>query len=97
LRALADAYPGHLRLLAAPRPLAPLAALTGAVHATVPVAPLAPLPPRLPRADIAVNLHGKGPQSHGVLLAARPGRLVAFAHPDVPGVRRSPPWNEEEH
>jgi ADP-heptose:LPS heptosyltransferase len=97
LRALADAYPDHLRLLAAPRPLAPLAALTGAVHATVPVTPLASLPPLLQAADVAVNLHGKGPQSHQVLLAARPRRLVAFTHPDVPAGRPAPPWNEEEH
>ncbi|HYH48144.1 MAG TPA: glycosyltransferase family 9 protein [Acidimicrobiia bacterium] len=97
LRALADAFPGHRRLLAAPVPLAPLAALTGAVHDTVPVEPLTPLPPRLFGADIAVNLHGCGPQSHRVLLAARPRRLIAFAHPEVPESAPGPAWPSDVH
>lgn len=38
----------------------------------------------LPRGAVAVNLHGDGPQSHRLLLAAAPSALLAFAHPDVP-------------
>ena len=91
-RALADAFPGHRRLLAAPASLAPLAALTGAVHGTVPVEPLAPLPPEVFGAEIAVNLHGCGPQSHRVLLGARPRRLIAYANAEVPESAGGPPW-----
>jgi ADP-heptose:LPS heptosyltransferase len=97
LRALAHAFPDHRRLLAAPAVLGPLARLTGAVHATVDTAPLAPLRPSLWGADVAVNLHGRGPQSHRVLLAARPRRLIAFAHPAVRCTRTSPPWPAEDH
>jgi len=79
LRALAGAFPGHRRALAAPAAIAPLAALVGAVDAVVDVAALAPLPSELRGADVAVNLHGRGPESHRVLIAARPRRLIAFA------------------
>jgi ADP-heptose:LPS heptosyltransferase len=81
LRALARAFPEHHRVLAAPAALAPLAALTGAVDAVAGAAPLAPLPAHLHGADVAVNLHGRGPQSHALLRAARPRRLVAFGEP----------------
>jgi ADP-heptose:LPS heptosyltransferase len=81
LRALARAFPGHRRVLAAPAALAPLVALTGSVDEVADTAPLAPLPPRLHGADVAVNLHGRGPQSHAVLRAARPRRLIAFGEP----------------
>jgi ADP-heptose:LPS heptosyltransferase/uncharacterized protein YjbJ (UPF0337 family) len=76
LRALRRAFPGDRIVLAAPQPLEPLAALTGAVDAVADTAPLGPAPPG---AGVAVNLHGRGPQSHRVLQAARPGRLIAFA------------------
>jgi ADP-heptose:LPS heptosyltransferase len=92
LRGLAAAFPGHRRLVAAPAALVPLAALSGAVDGVVPVEPLAPLPPAAHRPDIAVNLHGSGPQSHGVMLAARPKRLLAFAHREVPESAGGPPW-----
>lgn len=95
LRALADAFPGHRRVLATPALLAPLAALTGAVDEVVDTAELAPV--RLPRPDVAVNLHGRGPQSHRALLASRPARLLAFAHPDVPETRGAPRWRRGEH
>jgi ADP-heptose:LPS heptosyltransferase len=95
LRALARAFPAHRRVLAAPRALAPLAALIGAVDELVDVAALAPLPERLHGADVAVNLHGRGPESHRLLLAARPRRLIAFACPAA-GVD-GPPWRADEH
>ena len=96
LRGLAGAFPHHRRLLAAPRVLAPLARLTGAVDDVVDTAALAPL--RLATVpDVAVNLHGGGPQSHRVLLATRPRRLIAFAHPAVAGTAGAPRWDPEEH
>ena len=97
LRALADAYPDHRRVLAAPASLEPLARLSGAVDAVVHTEPLALLDPDLADADLAVNLHGRGPSSHRALLAARPRRLVAFAHPDVEDTAGAPAWRAEEH
>jgi ADP-heptose:LPS heptosyltransferase len=97
LRALAAAFPAHRRLLAAPAALAPLARLSGAVDEVVATAPLAPLDPSLRGADVAVNLHGCGPQSHALLLETGPRRLVAFAHPDVPASGDGPRWRRGEH
>ncbi len=47
------------------------------------------------RGHVAVNLHGRGPQSHRALLATGPSRLVAFACPEAgtPGPR----WDPDEH
>jgi ADP-heptose:LPS heptosyltransferase len=91
LRALARAFPEHQRVLAAPAAVAPLAALTAAIHEVVDVAPLAPLPPRLHGADVAVNLHGRGPESTALLRAARPRVLIAF------GAQPRPRWQPGEH
>ena len=95
LRALARAFPDHRRVLAAPGALAGLAALTGAVDEVADAAPLRPLPPVVHGADVAVNLHGRGPQSHATLLAARPRRMLAFGHAAVwPGAVA---WHAGEH
>jgi ADP-heptose:LPS heptosyltransferase len=91
LRALARAFPDHHRVLAAPAGLAPLAALTGAVDEVVDTAPLAPLPSSLYGADVAVNLHGRGPQSTALLQAAHPRVLIAFGAPP------RPLWRPHEH
>ncbi|HEX2118117.1 MAG TPA: glycosyltransferase family 9 protein [Acidimicrobiales bacterium] len=97
LRALAAAYPDHRRVLAAPAAIEPLARLSGAVDEVLDTAPLALLDPSRREADVAVNLHGRGPESHRVLLAAEPARLIAFAHPDVPESAGGPPWAPAEH
>lgn len=97
LRALAGAHPGHRLILAAPAPLGPLAMLTGAVDEVVHTEPLAPLPQALHRADVAVNLHGRGPESHRVLLDSAPDRLVAFHHPSIPETAAAPAWQPREH
>jgi ADP-heptose:LPS heptosyltransferase len=81
--------------LAAPPALAPLAALVGCD--LVPTAPLRPLPAAAHAPDLLVNLHGRGPQSHRVALAARPRRLVAFAHADVAETAAMPAWRAGEH
>jgi ADP-heptose:LPS heptosyltransferase/uncharacterized protein YjbJ (UPF0337 family) len=93
LRALRDAFPQHELLLAAPAALAPLAALTGAVDGVLDTAPFAP--PAIDEPDVAVNLHGRGPESHRALLAVRPRRLIAFAAPAVPW--DGPAWRADEH
>jgi ADP-heptose:LPS heptosyltransferase len=97
LRGLAGGFPDHHRVLAAPPALAPLALLTSAVDEVLDTAPLAPVDRRLTAADTAVNLHGRGPESHRVLLATRPGRLIAYANPEVPASRDGPPWRDDEH
>lgn len=91
LRALSAAFPEHQRVLAAPWALSGLVRLTAAVDELVDCAPLAPLPVCLHGADVAVNLHGRGPQSHALLLAAGPRRLIAF------GRSPDPVWRSGEH
>src|SRR4029453_14923355 len=95
LRALADAFPGHPVLLACPgalAPLAPRARLSGAGDEVGPTAGLAdgPLRPRLHHATVAVNLHGRGPESHQLLLATAPERLGGVAPPPGPPRARGP-------
>ncbi len=97
LRALADAFPSHRRILAAPAALEPLMAMTGAMDEVVATEPLVDLEPSLRGADVAVDLHGKGPASHWVLLASRPKRLIAFANPAVPESAGFPEWRQDEH
>ncbi len=97
LRALRDGFPDHRLVLAAPAALAPLAHLSGAVDGVADTAPLEPLDAALTAAGLAVNLHGRGPQSHRVLLPARPRRTIAFAHPEVPESRDGPTWRAGEH
>lgn len=74
-----------------------IAELADVANRVVPVAPfeLDALPPL--RCDVAVNLHGRGPQSSRRLLDLRPARLIAFACDEVPQTLRSPPWQGEEH
>jgi ADP-heptose:LPS heptosyltransferase len=74
-RALRRAFPEHRLVLAAPKVLEPLARLTRAIDEVVDTQPLGPAPEG---AEVAVNLHGRGPQSHAVLRAANPRRLIAF-------------------
>lgn len=97
LRALASAYPDEELVLCAPAAVSPLAALTGAVDRVVGVGELQPLPASVHGASLLVNLHGRGPQSHGLALAASPQRFVAFAHADVPESHGMPEWRADEH
>jgi len=83
----APAFPEHRRTLAGPAALAPLARLADPRLEIVDAAALAPLPPELHGADIVVNLHGRGPQSHALLRAARPRRLIAWGST----------WRADEH
>ncbi len=95
LRGLRRAFPGSHLMLAAPPALAPLVRLSRAADELVPAAPLEPLAVDAP--DVAVNLHGRGPESHQVLLATRPRRLIGFEHPAVPESRGLPAWIAAEH
>jgi hypothetical protein len=83
--------------VAAPEVLRPLVELSGCGFSLVNAGPLQHLPPRLARPQVAVNLHGRGPQSHRLLLEMRPARLIGFSHPEVPESAGSPLWRREEH
>jgi ADP-heptose:LPS heptosyltransferase len=95
LRALRRALPGHELSLAAPGVLRPLVRLSGTVDRLLPTAELAAVEWPGAGPDIAVNLHGSGPQSHRLLRATGPARLVAFGSEEagVPG----PCWDDGEH
>jgi ADP-heptose:LPS heptosyltransferase len=94
LRALRRAFPGRTLALAAPAWLGPMVELVGGIDALVPCAGLEPR--TLPKASWAVNLHGKGPQSHRLLRRSRPARLRAFACPEAEHVD-GPEWSDDEH
>lgn len=96
LRGLRAAYPAETIALAAPAWLAPLAGLTGAVDQLVPLSGLDAEPPLDSGPDWAVNLHGRGPQSHRLLAATRPGRLWAYRCPAA-AHHDGPPWRDDEH
>ncbi|GLZ05197.1 hypothetical protein Acsp03_26630 [Actinomadura sp. NBRC 104412] len=96
LRGLRRGLPGWRLTLAAPRRVAPIALLSGAVDDVFPASGLAPLPPPDGPVDLAVNLHGCGPQSHRLLRSLRPGQLIAFANGDVDGCD-GPAWHCAEH
>ena len=93
LRALRDAFPSSSLVLVTSAWLEPLVRAAGLADEVLPADALAPLDVAPP--EVAVNLHGRGPQSHEVLLGCRPGRLVAFAQPQL-GVD-GPAWRSGEH
>ncbi|WP_446213652.1 glycosyltransferase family 9 protein [Micromonospora sp. IBSANI012] len=96
LRAVRAAYPDEELALIAPRWLAPLVDLVGAVDRLVEADGLGHLAWPGPPPELAVNLHGRGPQSHRMLAGVRPGRLLAFANAEA-GHRDGPDWRAEEH
>jgi ADP-heptose:LPS heptosyltransferase len=96
IRGLRAAFAGETLALAAPAWLTPLIDLVGGVDRVVPTDGLAPRRWDLPAVQIAVNLHGRGPESHRLLLAAEPAKLWAFAAAEV-GHLDGPAWVEEEH
>lgn len=98
LRGLRRALPGHRLFLAAPDVLRPLVELSGAVDELLPTGELEPVPWVGRPPEVAVDLHGNGPESKAILERLSPGRLVAFSGPGgdgrhVPGPR----WNADEH
>jgi len=96
LRGLRRAFPDRVLALAAPAWLTPLVELIGGVDRLVPVAGLAPVGWRVPPPYRAVNLHGRGPESHRLLLASAPKRLWAFRCPAA-GHLDGPQWMDTEH
>lgn len=96
LRGLRRAHPDAHITLATPEPLQELALLSGAVDAVVPTPGLGRLGARPAPPTLAVNLHGRGPQSIADLRRTRPHRLFTHAHPDHPEYP-GPQWPSDCH
>jgi ADP-heptose:LPS heptosyltransferase len=103
LRGVRRAWPGHRTVLAAPAPLGQWLTDLGVVDAVLPTQGLMRLP--WPWAGpggaqdapgcLAVNLHGRGPESHRILLATKPDALIAFDNSEVGHI--GPDWEDAEH
>ncbi|HET9518717.1 MAG TPA: glycosyltransferase family 9 protein [Actinoplanes sp.] len=96
LRGLRQAFAGEPLVLAAPTWLAPLVELIGGVDRVVATDGLTGPPVPVHRPRLAVNLHGRGPQSHRLLQATGPAALWAFAQPAA-GHLDGPRWDDDEH
>jgi ADP-heptose:LPS heptosyltransferase len=99
LRAVRRALPEHDLAVAAPAALAPLVHLAGVADRLLPAAGLEPLRWSGPPPTVAVNLHGRGPQSHRLLGALHPWWLVAYARTGAPERTggSGPIWDPDEH
>ena len=95
LALLKQARPDHSVVLAAPAVFGPLVPYAAAIDHLLPTGELMPVDPSYAGVDVAVDLHGKGPESRRLLAELRPARLVGFADPaaGLPG----PPWFAAEH
>ena len=101
LRGVRRAFPGHVVVLAVPGSLEEAALATGAVDEIFPAeAPDRGVPSLAgwpgPPPDVAIDLHGNGPESRDALAALAPRRLLAFARAD-PAPSRPPVWRADEH
>ena len=94
-RALRSAYRDATLTLAAPAYLQPLVSLTGAIDRLQPTDGLSGLGPAQ-RPELAVNLHGRGPESIDVLLRTDATKLISHRHPVRPKVA-GPDWQEDLH
>ncbi len=93
LNGLRRGWPDHRIVLATPGWLAPIVALLDSVDELLPTAGLSrPLAMPTGEVDIAVNLHGRGPESSSLLAGLVPRRLLAHA-PDTPD---GPEWIEDQ-
>jgi len=85
LRALRRALPDHRIVLATAGSLAPLVTLSGAVDELLPTPDVDALTWPGPPPDVAVNLHGRGPQSHRALDELQPRACIGFRAPGWDG------------
>lgn len=95
LRGLRRRWPDAELVLATPPVVGRWLCSLGVVDRVHPADGLDPLTWPHPPPDVAVNLHGRGPESHRRLAALRPGDLLAFDCPET-GVT-GPRWLPEEH
>ncbi|GAA2518452.1 glycosyltransferase family 9 protein [Pilimelia columellifera] len=94
IRGLRRAFPDECLTLAVPRWLEPLVSLIGRVDRVDPTDGLAPRRWPGPSPRVAVNLHGRGPQSHALLAAAGASAMWGFACAGFPA---GPRWSADEH
>jgi ADP-heptose:LPS heptosyltransferase len=92
LRALRRHWPRHRLQLATSGWLEPIVALIGGIDELVPANGLHPLD-GVDSPDVAVNLHGAGPQSNEILDALRPRRRVGHRGHGWDG----PIWTDDMH
>ncbi|CAM3291765.1 glycosyltransferase family 9 protein [Kibdelosporangium persicum] len=91
LRAIRGHWPSQRVVLAAPEWLRQLVELTGCADELLPTPGLVPLSRRAYRPDVAINLHGAGPQSNILLDNLRPAHRIGHAGHGW----RGPRWVEE--
>lgn len=96
LRGLRRALPLAHVVLATRGDLAGLALFSGAVDEVLPTPGLGQLRWDGRSVDLAVNLHGRGPQSIGDLAATRPRSLLSHRHPAYPDAE-GPQWRDDVH
>ncbi|MBV9092104.1 MAG: glycosyltransferase family 9 protein [Mycobacteriaceae bacterium] len=96
LRGLRRAFPAAWVVLATRADLAPLAKFCGAVDDVVPTAGLGELRWDGPSPELAVNLHGSGPESIADLIITRPKLVISHRNPSYPDLC-GPPWRDEVH
>jgi ADP-heptose:LPS heptosyltransferase len=96
LRALRSGFADRPLVLAAPGWLTPLIDLVGGVDRVLSTDGLDVPAWRIEPPAVAVNLHGRGPESHRLLRNTGPARLWAFANPGA-GHVDGPAWDAEEH
>ena len=97
LRAIADEFAECRRVLVAPgnlRSLVDLIPWPGFRSAfdLISHPALVPLPRSLERPNLAINLHGPGPQSNAILRRLHPRRLLAY---EAPTWERGPVWDPD--
>lgn len=101
LRALRRHFAGHDIVLGAPEGLRAAAMATDSVTDLLPTTAPGRAVPSLAHwtgrpPEVAVDLHGNGPESRRALAELRPDRLLSFAGPAGPG-EPSPAWRADEH
>jgi ADP-heptose:LPS heptosyltransferase len=94
LRGLRRAFPARRLVLAAPPAVGGWMRDLGVVDEVLPTRDLEPLTWDR-TGHVAVDLHGKGPASHRLLLATRPERVVAWGCGEVD--HDGPTWRLDEH
>lgn len=101
IRGLRRAFPGHRLVLAAPPWLDPVVRLIGGVDELLPVPGLDdPPPPAAGAVDVAVNLHGSGPESRRWIDALAARESIVHRVPQLDGAGadpRMPDWLPELH
>jgi ADP-heptose:LPS heptosyltransferase len=93
LRAIQRFWPDQRLVLATSGWLYPIMRLARCGDQLLPVRGLEPLPAVARFPDVAINLHGAGPQSNQILDALRPDRRIGHSGHGWPG----PPWLHGVH